>query len=482
MKNSPDINSLALESQDTTACETSSLPLADNGHCVIESLGPSAGTGDLTTQLRDNPTYKPAGGDSLIYGLALVAALIGFGLTWYAPSVAHLLATRANLPTFSLIDTPSANVQPHTLCQIDGQRVDGQRESSGALGAPASPTPADTKFVQDSLTRSSFRPDFSSGLRRANRRNNFTMLRAFSEAVGDARLSTVALYDDAGLRIALGAIVDPDGWIATKASQLPADGKVTARLADDSEWPAQIVQRAADVDIALLRVERGGLTAVSWASAEIPLRGTWLATTDTDKMPSAVGVVSAGIQTIRPARAVLGVELIDSAAGAAVVRVLRGTGAEQAGLKVGDNIIAVNDTPVASHGAFQNAINGARGGQIFKLTFTRAEKQLETYAQVMDLAEELLDETEMEVNGPVSARATGFNRVFLHDTVLSPDQCGGPLCNLDGQVVGLNIARAGRVSSYALPADVVQPLLQGMIAQATLVSRSVTAPVAGDVK
>ena len=33
--------------------------------------------------------------------------------------------------------------------------------------------------------------------------------------------------------------------------------------------------------------------------------------------------------------------------------------------------------------------------------------------------------------------------------------CGGPLVDLDGAAVGLNIARAGRTESYALPADVV---------------------------
>ncbi|MCA9180935.1 MAG: PDZ domain-containing protein, partial [Planctomycetales bacterium] len=280
----------------------------------------------------------------------------------------------------------------------------------------------------------------------------------------------------------LGAIVDSDGWIATKASQLSGREKVTAQLSDNSELVAEIVQRSSDYDIALLRIQRDGLSAVHWANSSIPSRGTWLATTDIAKMPTAVGVVSAGIQSVRSARAVLGVELIDSAAGAAVVRVLMGTGAEQAGLRVGDNIIAVNGSPVASHQAFQRAIDASRGGTVVKLTISRAEKEFETNAQLMDLADELLDETEMEVNGPVSARATGFDRVFLHDTVLAPTQCGGPLCNLDGQVVGLNIARAGRVSSYALPADVLQPLLQGMIAQATLVSRSVTPPVAGSVR
>ncbi|MCC7339322.1 MAG: PDZ domain-containing protein [Pirellulaceae bacterium] len=390
--------------------------------------------------------------------LMLFALLGGFVLSWTSLSATRLLTALATEP------------EPQPLCQVDSCDLTEPAENQGA------------QFVQEPLSHSSFRPDFSSGLRRAHQRNNFTMLRAFSEAVVDTRLSTVQLLNEEGRQIALGAIVDSDGWIATKASQLSGRDKVTAQLSDNSELVAEIVQLSSDYDIALLRVQRDGLSAVHWANSSIPSRGTWLATTDIAKMPTAVGVVSAGIQSVRSARAVLGVELTDSTAGAAVVRVLMGTGAEQAGLRVGDNIIAVNGSPVASHQGFQRAIDASRGGTVVKLTISRAEKEFEINAQLMDLADELLDETEMEVNGPVSARATGFDRVFLHDTVLDPTQCGGPLCNLDGQVVGLNIARAGRVSSYALPADVLQPLLQGMIAQATLVSRSVSPPVAGSVR
>ncbi len=327
-----------------------------------------------------------------------------------------------------------------------------------------------TQYVQEPQGRTSFRPDFSSS-RRANQRGNYAMLRAFNEAVVDARRSTVLLLDSGGDQIALGAIVDAEGWIATKASQLPSSGTILVRLHDESQVVAEVVQRVSDVDIALLRINRQGLTPVSWSSGGVPARGSWLATTDVDKMPSAVGVVSAGIQSVQATKPILGVELVDSSQGAAVMRVLEGTGADLAGLQQGDNILAVNNIKVHSHNSFQSAIQLARGGELIQLTVNRGERTFETEARLMDLSDELLDDTEMEVNGRISARATGFSRVFLHDTVLEPNQCGGPLCNLDGQVVGLNIARAGRVSSYALPADVIRPVIEGLIAQATLVSR-----------
>jgi S1-C subfamily serine protease len=162
--------------------------------------------------------------------------------------------------------------------------------------------------------------------------------------------------------------------------------------------------------------------------------------------------------------------------GAIVEHVLLGTGAYDAGLREDDKIYEVNGVSVHSMQGFKEAIRSATGGDLVSLKVSREEGELQIDARLMDLTAELLDDTEMEVNGRVSARATGFERVFLHDTVLEPNQCGGPLVNLNGEVVGINIARAGRVTSYALPFDVVKPVVDGLVAQAKLVSRSDDSP------
>ena len=55
----------------------------------------------------------------------------------------------------------------------------------------------------------------------------------------------------------------------------------------------------------------------------------------------------------------------------------------------------------------------------------------------------------------LSQRRFGFPKAFQHDTVLQVTDCGGPLVNLDGKVVGFNIARSGRTESYAIPSNIV---------------------------
>jgi S1-C subfamily serine protease len=50
----------------------------------------------------------------------------------------------------------------------------------------------------------------------------------------------------------------------------------------------------------------------------------------------------------------------------------------------------------------------------------------------------------------VSLRLTGFPAVIIHDTIVGRRQCGGPLIDLEGNVVGVNIARFHRCSRFAI--------------------------------
>ena len=61
--------------------------------------------------------------------------------------------------------------------------------------------------------------------------------------------------------------------------------------------------------------------------------------------------------------------------------------------------------------------------------------------------------------GPFSQRRSGFSDVLVHDSVVDPIDCGGPLVNLRGQFCGINIARSMRVASLAIPAETLQTFL-----------------------
>ena len=67
------------------------------------------------------------------------------------------------------------------------------------------------------------------------------------------------------------------------------------------------------------------------------------------------------------------------------------------------------------------------------------------------------------MGGDLSLRRDDFAAAIQHDTVLMPHECGGPVVTLDGKIVGINIARAGRTESYYLPADVVRESVDKML-------------------
>jgi serine protease Do len=55
--------------------------------------------------------------------------------------------------------------------------------------------------------------------------------------------------------------------------------------------------------------------------------------------------------------------------------------------------------------------------------------------------------------GGNSNRKDGFTNVFAHDARIMPDECGGPVPNAADGFLGINIARPGRTSTIAIPAE-----------------------------
>jgi serine protease Do len=55
------------------------------------------------------------------------------------------------------------------------------------------------------------------------------------------------------------------------------------------------------------------------------------------------------------------------------------------------------------------------------------------------------------ITASLSKRRWNFSNGIQHDCAISAKDVGGPLISLDGRVMGINIARAGRIQSYAIP-------------------------------
>jgi S1-C subfamily serine protease len=180
-------------------------------------------------------------------------------------------------------------------------------------------------------------------------------------------------------------------------------------------------------------------------------------------LPLALGVVSVEKRNIQAQRALLGIQLSAVHQGPLVENVVVGSGADRAGIRQGDIIIKIEGKQVQTRQEVLNYLMTLQAGKTIDIDVNRESKAISFQAQMMDLTNVMLDPTELEVNGSISARSTGFKEVIEHDSVLAPQHCGGPIVDVDGHVVGLNIARAGRVSCYALRAKTVAKAVEEML-------------------
>ncbi len=332
------------------------------------------------------------------------------------------------------------------------------------------------------------------------RYTNGPHLRAvFRPVISEVREATVEVRSNKRRR-AYGGIVGPDGWIVTKASLV--QGPVTCRLRDGREFEAVLVGVDAETDLAMLKIDAKNLPALQLAgplsakparektqtvaikpeptaavatpaaateSASELEAGDWLATVGLSRDPISVGVVSVLPREIEKSPGFLGVQIDLNYApteggtpGVRIESLTEGGGAKEAGMEPGDIITAVGGTPATSPQGLKEAISGRNPGDRIELTVQRGDETLELVAVLHDWAPNAAEKRahyQNHLGGDLSERRFGFPSALQHDTVLSPNECGGPVVDLDGRVVAFNIARAGRTESYALPVEVVRSRL-----------------------
>ena len=294
-------------------------------------------------------------------------------------------------------------------------------------------------------------------------KNHPDVHQVFVPIIETARKATVQIEKDKK-QVALGAIIDPAGLIVSKSSEL--NGEIRCRLFDGKIYPAKVVVRDAKYDLALLHLENTQnqrFIPVRWEKEEDTQVGSWLVTPGIGTNPLSIGIVSIDSRNIPHERGFLGVQLTQAERGPRIEVVFPGSAADLAGLKRNDIVISLNDKPVRSRRDFMNRLAEMMPAQEIQLRILRGNQEQEAIARLGRM--EGIDALETRfgvmnsMGGELSLRRADFPQAFTHDSVLQPEQCGGPIVDMDGDVMGINIARAGRTCSYALPAELVVELV-----------------------
>ena len=165
--------------------------------------------------------------------------------------------------------------------------------------------------------------------------------------------------------------------------------------------------------------------------------------------------------------AVLGVTLNETKKGRTVEEVSKDSGAEKAGMKKGDILTTIAGKPLKEIAALGKLLAEMKSGTDVKVTLLRDGKKMEHDVKLFardDIFREVSRNDEM--SGDISKRRSGFPRVIQHDIFGAASRTmGGPVLDLEGRAVGMNIARANRAETYAIPVEELRELAEGMVKQ-----------------
>lgn len=265
-----------------------------------------------------------------------------------------------------------------------------------------------------------------------------------------------------GRSVALGMAVSADGLIVTKASEIDPIHHLVIKHGKETH-PVRVVGWSEVHDLAVLKTDKEGWAAPHWHTGADPTVGQFLITPGTEKTPIAVGVVSVSRRSIEKegVHGVLGVQL-GGGDGATIDDMFEQSAARAAGVRIGDEITRVGNVAITSRPELIQEIAKHAPGETVVLEIRRNGKVVVIPVTLSHPFGTFLSRIAQQnrLGGEISRRSSGFPTVIQHDSTLKPEECGGPAVNIDGQIVGINIARSGRTESLMIPTSVVLEVLQ----------------------
>lgn len=267
-----------------------------------------------------------------------------------------------------------------------------------------------------------------------------------------------------------GVILTPDGYIATKASEFDDYQNLVIRIGSARYDHFKVVGTDEAADITVVKVDASGLPVPGAVSTEAPM-GTLVvsngSTTRSSRRPQ-LGTISANSRPIPNGDTgylgvIFGTPCI-------IREVIKDGPADRAGAMNGDKILSVDGTDVTTLEAIFPILSKKKIGEQVTMRVKRKEKKV-SYSITLGsrrkaLGENMPEDSNDLISGGFSKRRDDFPMVLQHDTPSRFTLMGGPLLNLRGELIGMNIARVNRAENYALPISVVQESLQRILKNA----------------
>ena len=271
----------------------------------------------------------------------------------------------------------------------------------------------------------------------------------------------------------LGTVVDKSGLVVAKHSELRLPQKALV----EGDWmEAEMVSFDSETDVALLQLKPKAPREFVPIQANADVANAKLVgrlvlslvgNEEDASLMASVGTVMVAPQkfseTVARQEVDLGLVLASKKSrrsrqtGAEISRVYPKSLVEQAGLRSGDRLVSIDGRDVVDEAGLKQVLTTVVGGQKIRFSILRRSELLSFRVQLPVRLPLVWDRWG---GGPFSQRRFGFGTVIAHDAVIDPSDCGGPVVDLDGNFLGINVSRAMRTTTYVVPAAKLQALVQ----------------------
>jgi S1-C subfamily serine protease len=258
--------------------------------------------------------------------------------------------------------------------------------------------------------------------------------------------------------VGIGTIVDADGWILTKASVL--DGMVSCRLPGGSVVVAEKRAASQEHDLALLKIDVGGLSAAQFSDKEPPSIAQALCAVGPGQILKP-GIVSIETRAIPPEPRWKGDATEDTPNGPTIPRSDHGwqnkTNLSTIGtkLQIDDIIVSINghSTPNVATltQVLETNLAGYCTGDLVSVSIRRKGSPMNVLTplpRATVVKYWMMDEHD-------TPRRSGFAAVFDTDIELLQREVGCPVIDVEGRIRGIAIASRGRNETQRSPTSVL---------------------------
>lgn len=254
--------------------------------------------------------------------------------------------------------------------------------------------------------------------------------------------------------------------LLTKASEVEQKRVLYTASREQVALTANIVAVYAEHDLAVLQVSGLKAPSVKWADASNLSEGAFLSVIRPDGEAQAMGVLSVRERSLKSIdQGFLGIEMdtLQTETGVRVNNVVGSSAAADVGIRKDDIIVKIAGQDVKGFYELSTKLRRLKNGEQPEIELMRKGTLIKVKPTLRgrEIREGISRRLEQmdQMSGGQSRIRGDFGNVIQSDMELEVEDAGLPVVDLEGRIIGMVIARAGRISTLILPGDDIEKAL-----------------------